>query len=195
MWCVIILYAVMKGDKVWGYGDSSIVYTKADSYFNSSYEMSSDRGMTFAFGITHYDGDKEPVDDGSYGQVVARFVTWGLDPNNGSTQVSPPIPTKRCSDEDLRLSGDNSKFYPAHMTSERDLNTYKKKLWCFDFDKFADAGLKDALEVQGDYNSDKARTIKMTFEKCNPETFSGTCQSDENISKWLVRKFFLVLEN
>ena len=45
MWCVIIVYAVMKGDKVWGYAASAIVYTKVDSYFNSSYEWSSDHGM------------------------------------------------------------------------------------------------------------------------------------------------------
>jgi len=195
MWLVILVYATMKGDKVWGYGSTSIGYTKVDSYYNSSYVMSSDRGMQFAFGITHYDGDKEPVDDESYGKVVARFVTWGLDPSNGSTVVSPPLPTKRCTDEDLRLSGDSSDFYPAHEGSARDLSTYGKKLWCFDYDKFADAGYDHALEVQGDYNADKARTIKLTFEKCNSETFNGTCQSDENISKWLVRKFFLVLEN
>ena len=67
MWCVILLYAAMKGDKVWGYGDSSIGYTTVDSYFNSSHVESSDAGITFAFGITHYDGDKEPVDDESYG--------------------------------------------------------------------------------------------------------------------------------
>ena len=53
------------------------------------------------------------------------------------------------------------------------------------------------MELQGDYNSNKAQVLKLVFEKCNNETIEGnvTCASDEEITVWLRRKFIIVLQN
>ena len=37
------------------------------------------------------------------------------------------------------------------------------------------------LEIQGDYNSEKARHLKLQFEKCD-STIVSDCKSDEEIS-------------
>ena len=107
-------------------------------------------GMQFAFGITHYDSNQEPVDDESYGRVVARYATWGLPGFPSGTTVSDPLPLKRCSEADLGLDGgDDSMFYPTHDSSLGDLKYYKKKLWCFDYEKMAelDDGTPEILEI------------------------------------------------
>ena len=41
------------------------------------------------------------------------------------------------------------------------MKLYQKKLWCIDED----------VVLQGDYNSDKAKVLKLSFEKCNDETY------------------------
>ena len=51
------------------------------------------------------------------------------------------------------------------------------------------------IEVQGSYNSPKARHLKLMFEKCDKSTFFHKCKTDREISNWLKRKFILVLEN
>ena len=107
IYIVLIVYGQMKLGKVVGWGDSAVVESREDSYFNSSFVWSSDEGMQFAFGITAYDGNQEPIDDPDYGSVVARYVTWGLDDDVPGTQ-STPIPTRYCTDEDLGLLSDDS---------------------------------------------------------------------------------------
>jgi len=94
IYIVLIVYGQMKLGKVIGWGDSAVVESREDSYFNSSFVWSSDEGMQFAFGITSYDGNQEPIDDPDCGRVVARYVTWGLDEDVAGTQVSEPIPTR-----------------------------------------------------------------------------------------------------
>ena len=89
-----------------------------------------------------------------------------------------------------------TRFYKVHENSERDLKYYRKKFWCIDYEKMvAENKLPHNIEVQGDYNSDKARHLKIMFEKCDNSTFEGTCKSEEEISQWLVRKFIVILEN
>ena len=59
--------------------------------------------MQFAFGVTAYDGNIEPIDDETYGRVVARYQTWGLVDAVGSG-LSDPIPMKPCSRSDLGIA-------------------------------------------------------------------------------------------
>ena len=64
-----------------------------------------------------------------------------------------------------------SKFYPPHSSTEKDLAFYKKKLQCFDYEAMEQRDdIVQSLEVQGDFNSPKARTLKLMFEKCDNAT-------------------------
>ena len=86
--------------------------------------------MQFAFGVTAYDSNAEPIDDPDYGQVVARYASWGLGGGSG-TDVSIKIPTKPCTKELLGIGEEGSNesdFYQPHEASVRDLNFYWKKL-------------------------------------------------------------------
>ena len=50
--------------------------------------------------------------------------------------------------------------------------------------------------MQGDYNSPRARSFVLLFERCNNETYTGgVCKSDEYITSWLRRKFVVVNAN
>ena len=78
--------------------------------------------------------------------------------------IGGEIPVHPCSEEELGLGEykeDKSKFYPLHENSYNDTLFYSKKLFCFD----------NKVAIQGDYNSAKAKILKIMFEKCNNETF------------------------
>ena len=137
-------------------------------------------------------------------------------------------PNELFSDVEDQSSDDTprSSFFPIHSNSLKDVKLYQKKLWCIDED----------VVLQGDYNSDKAKVLKLSFEKCNDATYvpefrrrdlNGTavssseetlltnsnltqnasnesvtedqevlqCHSDEEITRWLRRKFIIVLQN
>lgn len=96
---------------------------------------------------------------------------------------------RECTEAELHINGQSdpdSKFFKPHKNSSKDLALYYRKLKCLDTPK---------IEVQGDYNSPKARSLALIFEKCNSSTFTGTCQSEEAISEWLVRKFIILNMN
>ena len=205
LYFVIVIYGVQKGYKVLGYGDSSIVASKIDAFFDedstwSSVDEKGDKAMQFAFGISAYDGGGESMDDPRMGKVVARYVSWGLPGDGSGTTISDPIPMKECSDEDLGLaegSTETSKFFPTHDGSIKDLNTYKARMKCFDYDNFdtVEPKIPDVLQVQADYNSQKGRQLKLMFEKCDRNEENADCATDEELQEWLRRKFLIVLEN
>ena len=120
----------MKLNKVIKYGDSDVNESRVDAYFNSSFVWSSEDGMQFAYGITAYDAEQEPIDDPDYGSLVATYLTWGLDDVRGSQSTT--IPTRYCTDEDLGFLSDDSL---SGSTNWRDLKNeameedYKKKEW------------------------------------------------------------------
>ena len=90
---------------------------------------------------------------------------------------------------------DKSLFYPIHVNSKKDLRYYYKKFYCFDYEKLKETStLPDEIEIQGDYNSVKARHLKLMFEKCDP-TERTTCKSELEISEWMRRKYIVILEN
>ena len=84
---------------------------------------------------------------------------------------------------DPEVTHESSPFYKSHPSYEKDLEFLHRKLKCLDVDK---------IEVQGDYNSPKARSLVFRFEKC---TNSASCKSDAEIQAWLKRKFIVVYYN
>ena len=93
------------------------------------------------------------------------------------------------------LEPDERVFYPTHENSIRDLRYYWKNFYCFDYDKMKETDFEPKqIEVQGDYNSVKARHLKIMFEKCDSNLVDN-CKTDEEITEWMKRKFVVVLEN
>ena len=65
----------------------------------------------------------------------------------------------------------------------------KRKLFCIDED--------EQFHINGDFNSDRATRLQIAFDRCNNETIvpQNTCHSDEEISRFLRRKFIITLQN
>ena len=86
-----------------------------------------------AFGITHYDDNREPIDDLDFGEVIAEIKSW----DGESGTVHRKIELRPCTPEELGLDTDGefsevAKFYPAHVNSKVWIDFYYKKLKCYD---------------------------------------------------------------
>ena len=78
---------------------------------------------------------------------------------------------------------DKPMFYPVHENSLRDAEFYQRKLKCID----------ERIEILGDYSSAKARVLKIIFEKCDQTISENNCHTDDQITRWLQRKFIMVV--
>ena len=133
------------------------------------------RGLQYAFGITAYDGNQESIEDPTIGTMKAYYKTWGLS-ELAADVLFEEIPSRNCTVADFHVLGQSdpeSKFFKPHDNTLGDLEFYYKKLRCLETDK---------IEIQGDYNSPRTRSIVFSFDKCDNNTFSGICQSDEAIN-------------
>ena len=75
-----------------------------------------------------------------------------------------------------------------HKNSKPEVETYWKKLQCIDAD--------EDVQLNGDYNSYKARVLKIAFEKCDREKNPiGFCATEEEITDFLKRKFIMIIQN
>ena len=82
--------------------------------------------------------------------------------------------------------GGSDLFYPIHKNSKNDLEFNYKKFKCLD---------QENIKIKGDYNSPMTRSFVIEFEKCDQDNYSGICKEDQDILKWLRRKFILTLSN
>ena len=165
--------------------DTDVMISSRDSYFDPEYVFS--ENLMYSFGITAYDSNAEPIEDPSYGVLKPYYKSWGIKEGGGVDFEELPI--RNCTTQELHVGDEtdaNSDFFIPHPNSQKDLDFYYKKLKCLDVEK---------INVQGDYNSPKARSFVLLFEKCMNETFDGTCKSDQEIKDWLARKFIIVNMN
>ena len=182
----LLFYGVMQTIKLLSFDETDIMVSTIDSHFDSDFVFS--KGLMFAFAITVYDNNPNPIEDPSYGVVSPFYKTWGLDSDDPGVKFER-MPTRNCTEAELHVNGksdSNSPFFVAHKNSHRDLAFYYRKLKCLD---------TETVDVQGDYNAPRTRAFVLMFEKCNPSTFEGTCKSEEEINKYLARKFIIILMN
>ena len=104
-----------------------------DSYFDSYFTY--DENLMYAFGISAYDSNPEPIEDPSIGVLRPYYKSWGIIEGGGVN--FEPLPERNCTSEELHIDGDSdqdSLFYKPHPNSVNDLNFYNKKLKCLDVD-------------------------------------------------------------
>ena len=73
-----------------------------DAYFDSDFEFSED--LMYAFGITAYDSNREPIEDPSYGVLKPYYKSWGIKAGIGGVDWEP-LPTKECTEAMLHVNG------------------------------------------------------------------------------------------
>ena len=162
----LLSHLYLKTMKFLGIDDSKLIINYQENYYDSSFVMSVEDGLQFAFGISAYDNNSEPIDDPAYGEVKARITTWGFNDTIG-INVGEPLAVKPCSKEQLGLSGNSSDFWPISPSSQRDIAFYSKKFQCID----------ESYGIQGAYDSDKAQRLEFYFEKCDDS--KRACATDE----------------
>ena len=72
---------------------------------------------------------------------------------------------------------------PIHERSRSHLELNKDGFICPD---------RDALELNGDWDSEKARTIQINLKKCQGYEY---CKTDEQITQFMKGKYLLLLSN
>lgn len=72
---------------------------------------------------------------------------------------------------------------PIHKASKSALELNKDGFICIE---------DEQLELYGDFNSDKARTIQISLKRCSGEAY---CKTDEEIDQFLKGKYLLLLNN
>ena len=126
----------MQLSQLYDFGDTNIFSSTIENNYDSDFIFSSDDGLQFAFGITAYDGNSPFADDPDYGEIVARYQTWGFGSNGAG--LSAPIPMRRCEKDDFGLGeSGKSMFYPISDRSIWDVETFYPRLWCFDYKAIA----------------------------------------------------------
>lgn len=184
----LIFYGTMQSVKLLTFDETDVMVSKRDSFFDADFVY--DEGIFYAFGITAYDSNDQPIEDPTYGVLKPYYKSWGIKENVKGVDFEE-LPTRKCKTAELHIGEETdpkSKFSRPHPNSQSDLDFYYRKLKCLDLDR---------IEVQGDYNSPTTRSFVLLFEKCNSETYEGpgTCKSDEEIRQWLARKFILIYQN
>lgn len=178
----LTFYGLIRYIKLESYDDTDIMISQWDSFYNASHVQSED--LMFAFGITVYDSNPDPIEDPSIGVLKPYYKTWGI--FEGGGVHFEEIETRNCTKAELHIDGESdpdSAFFQPHESSVSDLSFYYRKLKCIK---------RDTLEIQGDYNSLTTRSFVLLFEKCSNATFAGVCKSEEEISVWLRRKFVII---
>ena len=139
-----------------------IVAALIEDNFTFEDKFTNKDGFWVAFGITNYDNNAEIVEDPTYGELIIEHYGWGYDDSAIRTSSSS-LDFHYCSDEELGLNRtENSLAFemPEHRLNE--LQTYKKKLKCFD---------PSQMEIWGDYNSAKAQQLAIRFKMCEGHNY------------------------
>lgn len=179
---VMTSYGCLKATELITYDETDVMVSQRDAYFNESYVYN--ENLWYAFGLSAYDDNLEPIEDASYGILRPYYKSWGLD-----APFFTEIPTRPCTEAELHVqnqTSEESKFFRPQETYRKDLEKYYRKLICLDRDK---------IEVQGDYNSPTTRQFSLLFLRCDNSTFNNACKSEEEITKWMMRKFVIVYMN
>jgi len=87
---------------------------------------------------------------------------WGEVDQNGKPLATymKPLATRPCNRDDFSYDSDGSsgsgKLFPPAKEYQNDVNRFKDKLRCID----------EQYDIQGNYNTAKARQLVLTFEVC-----------------------------
>ena len=138
-------------------------------------------GFYVAAAIIAYDFDPEPIEDLDIGSLKFYMKTWNIyDEDNGKLTFTE-IPTRPCKMSDFGENED-SYFYKASKSWERDLQFHYRKLKCPDI---------DMIDMFGNYDTEHTANLVITFEKCDRSIPGNTCKDDAEIDLWLREKYLI----
>lgn len=182
--CAISLLAYSSAKVLaWHEPWANVTSTVTENFYDTSFQFeASEWNFFMAFALTNYDSSEEVEEDRRYGQLVFKQSGWG----NGvdislDTRV---VESHFCSDEELGITrSEKTKIYPWIDGMEKEVMTWRRKFRC---------ATDPNIKLWGDYNSPKAQTFKVDFEKCTGKDY---CKSEAEIRDWLRQKFIVLIYN
>ena len=86
------------------YGETIIMNSYSDAFFDTEKTFSSDDGFNLAFAITAYDDNPEPIDDPRYGRIIAKITSWGFEEDEQGVGMSE-VKTRNCTKHAKKARG------------------------------------------------------------------------------------------
>ena len=101
--CLVCLgwYGFLKYQIMSEYDDTSIMVSIKELEYNDTQILTDRMNFNVAFGITYYDGDKEPIENPNIGTMKAIYREWGLGDYSGVLETE--LETRPCTMEDFGL--------------------------------------------------------------------------------------------
>ena len=90
----------MQSIKLITFDDTDVMLSARDAYFDDTFVYSGH--LMFAFAITAYDSNPDPIEDPSIGTLKPYYKSWGLDPTQSGVQWEQ-LPTRKCTLAELHL--------------------------------------------------------------------------------------------
>ena len=72
-----------------------------DAFFDSHYVYSD--SLMFAFGVTAYDSNPEPIEDPTIGVLRPYYKSWGIKAGIGGVDFEL-LPTRECTQQELHVN-------------------------------------------------------------------------------------------
>ena len=76
LFIMLIFYGSMQSVKLFTFDETDIMVSTRDSYFDASETYS--ENLFYAFGITAYDSNDQPIEDPTYGVLKPYYKSWGI---------------------------------------------------------------------------------------------------------------------
>lgn len=90
----------MQSIKLFTFDDTDVMVSSRDAYFTSDEEYT--EGLNYAFGVTAYDSNREPIEDESIGVLKPYYKSWGIKAGIGGVDFEE-LPTRECSPAELHV--------------------------------------------------------------------------------------------
>ena len=98
----LVFYGIMQAVKLFEYDETDVMISSRDAFFTSDFVYSKD--LMYAFGITAYDNNREPIEDATYGILKPYYKSWGLKGTRDGIDWEP-LPTRDCTESELHING------------------------------------------------------------------------------------------
>ena len=109
---ILVSYAATKYNVMMNYGDTNVMVSRRDYFYDNSVSRSDELGFNVAFGLSDFDGSEKFIEDPDYGTLKAKLRMWGLEDVYGT--VVEDLKFRRCNasdfyfDQDLNYVGETS---------------------------------------------------------------------------------------
>lgn len=92
----------MQSIKLLTFDDTDVMISSRDAYFTSDDEYS--ENLQYAFGLTAYDSNREPIEDETIGVLKPYYKSWGIKAGIGGVDLEE-LPTRKCTSAELHVEG------------------------------------------------------------------------------------------